>query len=697
MSASVAELSGRPTSIGEFTSRRQFDMVKELARSSGGSVYLARAKDKSGSGREYILKRRTVAELGKAKDMLREYELLKQLHHPNIIECYGYFWDHDSKSLYIVLEYAKCGDLHAELQARREQGQHFANQEVWDIFLQILSGVTYIHSKGIVHRDIKSLNLLLCDSGMVKVGDFGVSRQMSDHTIFLNSFYGTPLYLSPELVEGKPYTEMTDVWSLGVVLYELLALRPPFDGKSLKAVTSAVLSGRYPPLPSFRQEFVEVVNQMLKQDPGKRPVTADLLRRLRGNSSSARGAILRAPQQQPAPPRPQQGEKQQPASASAPLPQAVRDPVRDRIPPSPPMEHERPTPPAASSGSNGVPQTNEARPRTGAHNGQQPSPGSAAGIPSHGPEQSMPVPNGVQVVRVRKKTRPQAAAPGTGAVEEPMPPSSEMMPAAAPRAAPHQAWEAPAQQPESSPGNGRDKHPDRDRRRGGSQPPDRDRHRDAYQRDARDGRDSRDGAEAASGSNSACSGRSARDLRWEERRRAYSSRLLGGEPVAYSESSAVESNNTPASSSAAQVNHEVKPEGTPARDHSPRSRVRPQTRGMWVFEPNSNGHVSSPRARTDAQPRAARPEYAPMHVQLGQGQAAGVATALRARADRPRPPSAPARGSAPPAMWIQSPGFDRDREADVIPPWAEKTPAKAIVGRPAGSAGRYDIISNRWT
>merc|ERR1719408_127838 len=112
-------------------------------------------------------------------------------------------------------------------------------------------GLAHMHSKGIVHRDVKSLNLLLTESGVVKVGDFGVSRQMSDQTICLNSFYGTPLYLSPELVEGRPYSQTTDVWSLGVVLYELLALKPPFDGNCLQDVISAVVRGSFTPLPHF--------------------------------------------------------------------------------------------------------------------------------------------------------------------------------------------------------------------------------------------------------------------------------------------------------------------------------------------------------------------------------------------------------------------------------------------------------------
>lgn len=279
----VDGLQGRPSRIGEFSHRGEFEIVKELHHSSAGSVQLARVSQERCSihGQRVILKCRRVPELGKAKDMLNEYELLKQLDHPNIISCHGYFWDFQSQSLCIVLEFADRGDLHMEVQSRHQLGQHFSNDEVWDIYAQALMGLAHVHSKGIVHRDVKSLNIFLTSRGLVKLGDFGVSRQMSDHTMYLNSFYGTPLYLSPELIQGRPYSETTDVWSLGVVLYELLALQPPFHGKCLQEVISAVLRGRYAPLPVFRQpELVALVSSLLTREAHKRPKTTDLLQRL---------------------------------------------------------------------------------------------------------------------------------------------------------------------------------------------------------------------------------------------------------------------------------------------------------------------------------------------------------------------------------------------------------------------------------
>ncbi|CAE7468952.1 rskn-1 [Symbiodinium sp. CCMP2456] len=249
--------------------------------------------------------------------MFNEYEVMKRLSHPNIIRCYGYFWEFPTQSLYIVLEYANRGDLHGELQTRKRLGKHFSDNEVWDVLAQVLRGLRHIHARGIVHRDIKTMNLLLNDEGVIKLGDFGVSRQMSENTVCLHSFYGTPLYLSPELIEGRAYSRTTDIWSLGVVLYELLSLQLPFRGPSLQDVIAAVLRCRFSPLPSWRpQEFSDVVNSMLTKDAQRRPSAESLLQRM-----EYLGKLFRPPkavQEDPRPvePKPPDKENRSPAAVA---------------------------------------------------------------------------------------------------------------------------------------------------------------------------------------------------------------------------------------------------------------------------------------------------------------------------------------------------------------------------------------------
>ena len=91
----------------------------------------------------------------------------------------------------------------------------------------------HIHDRKILHRDIKGQNVFLMKNGIVKVGDLGIARVLAHTKEFAKTMVGTPYYLSPEIVANKPYGFKSDIWSLGVLLYELCALKPPFDGTSL--------------------------------------------------------------------------------------------------------------------------------------------------------------------------------------------------------------------------------------------------------------------------------------------------------------------------------------------------------------------------------------------------------------------------------------------------------------------------------
>jgi len=225
-----------------------------------------------------VLKERKFAELGRKRDILNEVALLKTLSHTNVIKCYGNFWDYGSGALYMVLEYADDGDLFSAVAKRRREGGYWPEEKIWKMFYQLCLGVDHLHSNGVIHRDIKSLNIMKTKSGLLKIGDLGVSRQVGQDTMMLQTFYGTPLYASPELCENKPYNEKTDIWSLGVVLYEMACLQPPFSGQNLIALAEAIRQATYPKLPAiFSESLSRMIGMMLQKNYSKRPSIKQIL------------------------------------------------------------------------------------------------------------------------------------------------------------------------------------------------------------------------------------------------------------------------------------------------------------------------------------------------------------------------------------------------------------------------------------
>uniref|UniRef100_A0A3P9J5B1 non-specific serine/threonine protein kinase n=1 Tax=Oryzias latipes TaxID=8090 RepID=A0A3P9J5B1_ORYLA len=153
------------------------------------------------------------------RSLKREIEIMRDLKHPNIVQMPGMDF---CSSLFLHRFYYKWQQKHVY--------DFFVHIQVREIACQLVSALYYLHSHRILHRDMKPQNILLGKSGVVKLCDFGA---MSVSTLVLTSIKGTPLYMSPELVEEKPYDHTADLWSLGCILYELHTGAPPFYTNSI--------------------------------------------------------------------------------------------------------------------------------------------------------------------------------------------------------------------------------------------------------------------------------------------------------------------------------------------------------------------------------------------------------------------------------------------------------------------------------
>jgi serine/threonine protein kinase len=151
---------------------------------------------------------------------------------------------------------------------------------IWKFFIQICLGLRYIHSKNILHRDIKTINVFLTDNDEIRIGDLGVAKVINDHSWFAQTIVGTPYYLSPELCEEKPYNEKSDIWALGCVLYELCAGRQPFKAVNQAALALKIIKGKYDSIPLiYSKSLSEIIGACLTKDYRKRPSVNSILAR----------------------------------------------------------------------------------------------------------------------------------------------------------------------------------------------------------------------------------------------------------------------------------------------------------------------------------------------------------------------------------------------------------------------------------
>ena len=230
----------------------RYELVREIGRGASGTVYLARD---SLIGREVAIKsfrvagpppggpgetrRRGVRSL--RDDLLREARSAGVLAHPNIVTVYDLV-ERPDRSLFMAMEFVRGRSL-AEILA---PGRRLDFERAVDLVAQIASALDYLHTMGVVHRDVKPANILLDESGQVKLTDFGIAQL--DQGPFGDdgdAILGTPSYMAPEQLLGREVTGRADVFSLGVVLFEMLTGRRPFEGANVAEVVHRILSNAH--------------------------------------------------------------------------------------------------------------------------------------------------------------------------------------------------------------------------------------------------------------------------------------------------------------------------------------------------------------------------------------------------------------------------------------------------------------------
>ena len=244
-----------------------------LGSGSSGRGYLIKHNITNEEFAQKVIEKKKLIQMyGKVDIIKNEINIHSKLFHENIIKLYNVY--EDENSINFIMEYAKNGNLY-ELLSKPENKNGFEEQRAFDYFIQVVNAVYYLHQNNIIHRDIKPENILLGNKGLLKLCDFGWAKELNLEN--RSTFCGTVEYMAPEIVGNENYDYGVDIWSLGILLYELLFGHSPFKAKNMKSIILNIKSHELVFDKPISHESKDLIIKILNTNPQKRLKLKDIL------------------------------------------------------------------------------------------------------------------------------------------------------------------------------------------------------------------------------------------------------------------------------------------------------------------------------------------------------------------------------------------------------------------------------------
>ena len=250
---------------------QDFKIKKEIGSGSFGRVYLASHLKTNVDYAIKVIDKRNKTNIDGRPYFRREIEIMYKIRHPNCVRLFGNF--EDENYCYFIMEYVPGGNLYSLMSSNRNTGLNI--YLVASILRELISAIYYLHnmSPPIIHRDIKPENVLLTNNS-IKLTDFGWSNYINYEGEQRSTFCGTPIYLSPEMIQNTGHDEHVDIWCLGVLLFELLTGTPPFIGQNrvllMKNIINVNIEWPTPPRLPIDPEAKDLISKILRKKPTER-------------------------------------------------------------------------------------------------------------------------------------------------------------------------------------------------------------------------------------------------------------------------------------------------------------------------------------------------------------------------------------------------------------------------------------------
>jgi serine/threonine protein kinase len=265
---------------------QKYELIKVIGKGCYSEVYKAKSKTDNKVYSIKIIQYSKLNEKNK-KRTLNEIRILNSFSHPNILKLEEAFIHPKNNELWIVTEYLSGGDLSNYLKIKKSKNKNLSKKLIWEFVVQILLGIVELNKLKVIHRDIKPANIFLNKKRNLKIGDFNISKIL-DQKNYATTQIGTPYYLAPEIWQKNSYDSRCDIFSFGIIIYEMIYLKHPFLSNSKSELKEKILNKK---LKLPQNHLGLLISKCLNINPNNRPTAENLLSNFAIQSSIAKYSL----------------------------------------------------------------------------------------------------------------------------------------------------------------------------------------------------------------------------------------------------------------------------------------------------------------------------------------------------------------------------------------------------------------------